>query len=161
MKGGQPMRSFVLLLPVLLIFISCEPKQQALSQEEVENTILAKERQALDRWAAGDPVGFSEGFADDVTYFDDIGGQTRIDGLEELRNYLKSLEGIVTPHSYEVVDPAVQVYGDVAISTLRYHPSIDGEPGPPWKATNVYRLTDGDWHLVHANWSLVKEQAED
>lgn len=156
MKGRQAMRNLILFFPILLIFSSCETKQETPTQEDVEQTILAKERQALDRWAAGDPVGFSEGFAEDVTYFDDIGASTRIDGLEELRTYLTSLEGEIPPHTYEIVDPKVQVYGDIAICTLRYHGSINDEPGSPWKATDVYRLTDGEWHLVHAHWSLVK-----
>lgn len=150
------MRNLILFCSISLIFASCETKQDTPTQENVEQTILAMERQALDRWAAGDPVGFSEGFADDVTYFDDIGASTRIDGLEELRTYLTSLEGEIPPHSYEIVDPRVQVYGDIAICTLRYHSTVNGEPGPPWKATDVYRLTDGTWHLVHAHWSLVK-----
>ncbi|OGC93482.1 MAG: hypothetical protein A2W25_05605 [candidate division Zixibacteria bacterium RBG_16_53_22] len=131
-------------------------KQDTLSQKNVEQTILAREHQWLDRWAAGDPLGFSEISADDVTYFDDVAAQTRIDGLEEMRSYLTSLVGKYPPHTYQIVDPKVQVYGDIAICTLRYHSSIGGEPGPPWKATDVYRLTNGEWHMVHAHWSLVK-----
>jgi len=150
------MRTCILLLSIFIVFTSCEKKRDTLTKEDVEQTILAQERQALDCWASGDPVGFSADFADDVTYFDDIAAQTRIDGLEEMRNYLTSLVGQIQPHTYEIIDPKVQVYGDLAICTLRYHPSIDGQPGPQWKATDVYRLTNGEWHLVHAHWSLVK-----
>ncbi len=158
MKGEKTMKNFILLLFTLLIFTSCCTKQDTQTQMNVEETILAKDRQTLDRWAAGDPLGFSVNFADDATYFDDIAAHTRLDGLEEIQNHFASLEGNIPPHSYEIVDPKVQVYGDIAISTLRYHPSINGEPGPPWKATGVYRLTNGEWYLVHAHWSLVKEQ---
>ena len=56
------------------------------------------------------------------------------------------------------VDPKVQVYGEVAILTLQYHATVDGQPGPPWKATSVYRMINDDWYAVHAHWSLVKEQ---
>jgi len=129
-----------------------------MTQKDVAQVILAKEHQALDRWAAGDTLGFSQNFADDVTYFDDIAAQTRLDGIEEVQNYLKSLEGKIPVHTYEIVDPKVQVYGDIAIATLRYNASIDGKPGPPWKATEVYRLTNGEWHVLHANWSLIKKQ---
>lgn len=152
------MKNFILLLFILLIFTSCEMKQDTMTQENVEQAIIAKERQALDLWAQGDPLGFSVNFAEDATYFDDIGAHTRLDSLEEIRNYLTSLVGEIPPHTYEIVDPKVQVYGDIAIATLRYHSSIDGEPGPPWKATDVYRLINGEWHIVHAHWSLVKEQ---
>jgi ketosteroid isomerase-like protein len=152
------MRNFVSLIITLLIFISCSAKKDVPIQGNVEQTILTQERGALDRWSAGDPMGFAEMAADDVTYFDDIMAQTRLDGLEELRDYLTSLVGQIPPHTYEILDPKVQVYGDMAISTLHYQPIIDGEPGPPWKATDVFRWSDGEWRLVHAHWSLVKQQ---
>lgn len=150
------MKNFLLLFSILFIICSCDKKQDAASQEDIENTILNLERQALDRWAAGDPLGFTVNFADEATYFDDIAAQTRIDGIEEMRVYLTSLEGKVPPHSYEIVDPKVQVFGDFAISTLHYLTVINGEPGPSWKATDVYRLINDEWRMVHAHWSLVK-----
>ena len=80
----------------------------------------------------------------------------RLDSIEEIRNYLASLEGEIPPHNYKIVDPKVQVYGDIAILTLHYHTMIDTVPGTPWKATSVYRLIDDVWHVVHDHWSLVK-----
>ena len=152
------MKNFILLVSILFFFISCEMKQDTSTQATVEQAILAKERQALDRWAAGDPLGFSVNFADDATYFDDIAAHTRLDGLEEIQKYLISLEGEIPSHNYEIVDPKVQVFGKVAILTLRYHGSTTyGQPGTPWKATSVYHLTNDDWQVVHAHWSLVKE----
>ena len=150
------MRNLILLFSFLLIFTACETKQDTPTQEEVEQTILAMERQVSDRWSAGDPLGYAEYSAEDVTWFDDIAASTRIDGLEELRTYLTSLEGEIPPHTYEIVDPKVQAYGDIAICTFRYQGIFNDEPGTPWKATDVYRLTDGEWRLVHAHWSLVK-----
>ena len=152
------MKNFILLVSILLIFTSCEMEQDTLILENVEQDILAKERQALDRWSAGDPLGFAVNFADDATYFDDIAAHTRLDGLEEIKKHLGSLEGQIPEHNYEIVDPKVQVFGRVAILTLRYHGSTaDGQPGPPWKATSVYNFINDDWQVVHAHWSLVKE----
>jgi ketosteroid isomerase-like protein len=74
-----------------------------------------------------------------------------------MQNYLKSLDGKIPPHNYTLEDFKVQVYDNIAIATLRYNSSKDGESGIPWKATDVYRFTNGDWKLVHAHWSLVKE----
>ena len=149
------MKYYILLFSFLLISISCETKKCTQTQEDVEQTILTLERQALDHWAQGDPLGLADNFAEDITYFDDIAAYTRIDSLEEMRNYLTSLKGKIPPHSYEIVDPKVQVYGDIAILTLLYHStSIEGEAGPPWKATSVYKLTNGEWQVVHAHWSV-------
>lgn len=120
--------------------------------------ILAQERRALDRWAKGDPLGYVHIDADDVTYFDDIGAHARINGLAALRKYFASLAGKIPPHRYEIVEPKTQIYGDIGILTLRYHPTAaDGRPLTRWKATSVYRRSAGEWHIVHAHWSVVKE----
>ena len=74
------------------------------------------------------------------------------------RCHTNSFIGKITPHSYEVVDPRVQVYNDIAIVTFQYHSSIDGEPSPAWKVTDVYHLSNNEWKIVHAHWSLVKEK---
>jgi hypothetical protein len=126
--------------------------------ENAEQAILAVERRALDRWAQGNPLGYVDIDADDVTYFDDIAAHTRIDGIEAMRNYFASLEGKIPPHRYEVVDPKVQIYGDIGILTLRYHAyAADGKPLTRWKATSVYRRRAKEWRIVHAHWSIVKE----
>jgi hypothetical protein len=112
-----------------------------------EETILAAERRALDRWSAGDPAGYAESAADDVSYFDDIWAHDRIDGGEALRAYAKSLEGQIPVHSYAMARPRVQLFEDIGILTYRYVPTMpNGETGTLWKATTVYRRrgTTGD-----------------
>jgi ketosteroid isomerase-like protein len=129
-----------------------------MTREQDEQAILAQERRALERWSHGDPLGYVAIEAEDITYFDDIGAHRRIDGLAALRGYLAALERKTPPHRYEVVDPKVQLYGDIGVLTPRYLPSTrEGEPLPPWKATSVYRRAGGEWRIVHAHWSLVKE----
>lgn len=123
-----------------------------------DQAILAQERRALDRWAQGKPLQYFDRWAEDITYFDDIGAHRRIEGIVAMRNYAASLEGKVPPHHYELVDPKVQVYGDIGIVTLRYEPfGTDGVPLQRWKATLVYRRTGDEWRVVHAHWSMAKE----
>ncbi|MFH1964178.1 MAG: nuclear transport factor 2 family protein, partial [Acidobacteriota bacterium] len=126
------MRFFSCFFLVTLLFtISCitQPPEEvvvddtaqeetALTQEDVGQALLAKERQWLDRWAAGDPLGCIEILADDASCFD-FGGaaKTRLDGIEAIRNYLASFVGQIPPHTYELVDPRVQVFGDTAVVT--------------------------------------------
>lgn len=130
----------------------------AMDDRTARETILGKERGALDRWSSGDPAGYAKAAHEDVTYFDDIGAQSGVAGISSVRAYLSSLEGQIPRHSYEVVDPRIQLYGDIGIVTLRYSPSSPaGEALPPWKATTVYWYTEGDWYLVHANWSMIKD----
>jgi hypothetical protein len=153
---SQPLLLFICFL---MCATSCSLKQDTPTRENIEQIILALERQALDHWAQGNPGRFSENFANDATYFDDIAAQKRIEGSDEMKNYFESLDGLVPPHSYELIDPRIQVYDDIAILTLKYQStSLEGEKDPPWKTTSVYRLMDGNWKVVHANWSLVNKQ---
>jgi hypothetical protein len=149
----------VLVLSTLVVGISfwaCDRSTSIVRPiENAEEDILAQERAGLDRWAAGEAVGYAHSAAEDVTYFDDIAAADRIEGLDAWRSYLEALE--IPPHSYELIDPKVQVYGDIGILTLHYHGlGPDGEVLSRWKATSVYRHQAGVWRTVHAHWSLIK-----
>jgi hypothetical protein len=88
----------------------------------------------------------------DATYFDDIAVHTRLDGIDEIKKHLGSLEGHIPAHNYEIVDPKVQLFDEVAILTIRYHGSTtDGQSGGAWKATSVYHLKNDDggkWFML-------------
>ena len=127
------------------------------TNENDDQAILAQERRALDQWALGNPLGYVDIDSRDVTYFDDIAAHTRIDGIEAIRIYFASLKGKIPAHKYQIVDPKVQLYGDIGILTLRYHAyAMDGKPLTRWKATSVYRRSTEGWRIVHAHWSTVK-----
>jgi hypothetical protein len=59
--------------------------------------ILMLERAALDRWGKGDPAGFLELYATDITYFDPVTA-TRIDGHEAMVNYYRPWIGKSKSH---------------------------------------------------------------
>jgi ketosteroid isomerase-like protein len=145
-----------LSLPLIVLASACH--SQPVGQNDAHQAIVAQERRALAQWAEGNPLGYLDVDADDVTYFDDIGAHSRIDGKDAMRAYLTSLQGKIPPHRYELLDPRVELYGDIGILTLRYkaYPP-GGKPAFHWKATSVYRRTGGEWRIVHAHWSLVKE----
>ena len=147
-----------LILP-LVLFGGCNSGTRP---RNAEQEIIALERSAADQWSRGNPLGYANNAADDVTWFDDIGAQSRVVGLAAYRKYLASLEGQIPPHTYEIVDPKVQLYGDIAILTFHWHGAMtDGKPMPKWKVTSVYQYSGGKWHMVHANWSLVKEASSE
>jgi ketosteroid isomerase-like protein len=64
------------------------------NEQEITSTIIALESAALDRWGNGDPAGFLEICAPDVVYFDPY-QEMRIDGLEALTQYYKTIWGQV------------------------------------------------------------------
>ena len=156
LKTNQIMKNFMQLLTLLLIITSCCEKQNAPEQQNIEQTILTLEKNALDRWSNADQIGFSDNFAEDATLFDFVEAHVRINGIENLKKYFASFQGKVPIHKYELINPKVQVYGDMAI--LSFWWKIEDEIGEPsWKATSVYRLHNDTWKIVHAHWSEVKE----
>jgi ketosteroid isomerase-like protein len=153
----MPIRPALHLLGFLAgLLPACRPESRA--RPDAEQAIVAQERRALDQWSSGNPLGYLEVAADDLTYVDDIGAHTRVEGIGAMRAYLTSLKGKIPPHRYEIVDPNVQLYGDIGILTLRYHTfGADTTPLSRWSATSVYRRMDGEWRIVHAHWSRVKD----
>lgn len=122
------------------------------THDAIAQHLLALERAALDRWGKGDPSGFLELNAPDVTYFDP---EHRIDGLPALTTLYESIRGKIRIDRDEIIDPRVQVIGDAAILTYRFD-SHGSEGVMHWNATEVYRRSAGQWQIVHSHWSLPK-----
>jgi ketosteroid isomerase-like protein len=142
-------------LLALLIMGGCDPEK---SLQNTDQEIISLERSALDKWAQSNTGGYIDICADDVTWFDfQPGAQPRIDGKEAVRNYMAPLSGQIPLHTYEILNPKVQVYGNTAILTFHWKASMsDGKPLDGWKTTSVYNRKYGKWRQVHAHWSPVQ-----
>ena len=117
--------------------------------------IIAMEEAALTRWGNGDPSGFLEISAPDVVYFDPYIAR-RIDGLEALTEYYMGIRGQVRLDRFELVNPQVQVAGDMAVLTFNYVSYKDDQPGR-WNCTEVYRRSNaGNWQIVQSHWSYTE-----
>ena len=123
------------------------------------DTIIALERGALDRWGRGDPQGYLDVYAREVTYFDPMRDK-RIDGFEAMKQALEPIKGLVKVDRYEMIDPQVHRAGDAAILTynlVSHGRSPNGEAMVVrWNSTAVYALIDGQWKIVHSHWSYTK-----
>jgi ketosteroid isomerase-like protein len=124
--------------------------------DDISLQIINMERAALDRWGRGDPEGFLEICAPEVVYFDPFLPQ-RLDGLNTLRKYYAELRGKIHIDSYEIVDPIVQVDGDVAILTFCFV-SRGGGDEMRWNTTEVYRRGDDGWRIIHTHWSFTQPE---
>jgi ketosteroid isomerase-like protein len=128
----------------------------------MEDAILFLEKQAMERWRNGDPWGFVEISAGDISYVDP--GLTRpIFGLEEYKDYMKQLEGKVHYQKSEFIDPKVVTFGDAAVLTYNYKSSVLTPEGTvtsqtPWNATEVYFRREGQWKIVHNHWSFIEHK---
>lgn len=75
---------------------------------------------------------------------------------EGIREFYRSLEGMIPPIDYQIVDPAVDVRGDVVIFTFFVEgtnladPDLPYGPGGATKAMN--RTADG-WEMIHTHFS--------
>jgi ketosteroid isomerase-like protein len=125
---------------------------------EIQEQILKLERVALDRWGKGDPDGYLEISAPDVTYFDPF-VERRLDSHSELSAWYDQVRGKIKIDRDEFVNPRVQVIGDAAVFTMQFV-SHGSEGAMRWNCTEVYQRLGGDWKIVHTHWSFAKATAE-
>ncbi len=123
------------------------------NEPDIASTIIAMERAALDRWGRGDPSGFLEISDPDVVYFDPF-VERRVDGLAALTRLYEGLRGQVQVDRYELVNPNVQLGGDIAVLTFNYV-SYGGEKLERWNCTEVYRRTPAGWRIIQTHWSFT------
>lgn len=139
------------------VLTSCERAAAPFNAEG----IIALEKAALDRWGKGDPQGYLETYAPEITYFDPA-REKRADGIQAMRDYLAPLTGKIKVDRYEMIDAKVQRLGDAAVLSyqLASHATMpDGSPlAIRWNSTKVYGLFGKDWKLVHDHWSFIKPE---
>lgn len=136
--------------PAVILYSVMEKSEDV---ELVKDAVIALERGALDRWGKGDPEGYLEINAHDVTYFDPFVPH-RLDGIAALKAWYEPIRGQIQIDSDEIIDPAVQVIGEVAILTIHYV-SHGSEGAKRWNCTEVYRRSSDGWRIVHSHWSFA------
>lgn len=122
---------------------------------DIAQTIIALERQALERWGNGDPSGFLDISADDVVYFDPFQPR-RLNGIAELRELYESIRGTVQIAHFDLLAPHVQAAGDMAVLTFNYVAHEANGGLSRWNCTEVYRRDSGGWRIVHTHWSFTE-----
>lgn len=125
--------------------------------------IIALERAALDRWGNGDPQGYLETYAPDITYFAP-GGESRVDGLGAMKKLLIPITGKIKVDHYEMVAPKVQHMGDVAVlsyNLVSHAKRPNGAVVVYWNSTAVYGRVGGKWKIIHSHWSFTKPETKE
>ena len=125
--------------------------------------IVILERAALDRWGSGDPDGFLELYAADVTYFDPL-TEKRVDGHGAMAEYYRPWVGKIKIPRYEMLNPHVVVGADLAVLTynlVNYVVDATGVEsiGACWNSTVVYRRTGVAGKSLHSHWSFTRHAA--
>ena len=130
-----------------------------MEKEKTEALIIEIEKTALKEWCSGNPSGYLEIYAPDITYFDPI-HEKRIDGFEKMEALYEGLRGKIKADRYEILDPVVQLSGSMAV--LSYHLySYAANDVWKWNCTEVYLLNDmHQWKIIHNHWSLIQPQKQ-
>jgi ketosteroid isomerase-like protein len=134
-------------------------QERAAAPADVTKEIITLERGALDRWIKLDPQGYLDLYTADVTYFDPMTDK-RIDGVAAMKAYVTPMRTMKLPFSnirYELIDPKVQLNGDVALLTFNVtnYGRLANEPEnviSRWNSTEVYRRIAGKWKIIHSHW---------
>jgi ketosteroid isomerase-like protein len=129
----------------------------------MQDLIVALERRALDRWGKGDTTGYTDLYANEVSYFDPLVG-ARIDGRQAMCSYYEPWAGRISVPRYEILNPAVVSSGDLALlsyNLVNYQRGADGQEstGSRWNCTEVYRREGAQWKIVHSHWSFTRHAA--
>lgn len=139
--------------PLIILLIFAKMSFSQTMNHDISETIVALEKSALEKWNQGDPSGYLNLSAEDVTYFDPSLEQ-RLDGLDSLKKYYKPIEGKVNVSKYEMLDPKVTAMNNMAVLTFSLRTYKDDSVSK-WNCTEVYRLEPGGkWKIVHTHWSF-------
>lgn len=133
---------------------------------KITQTILALEQEINDRWGKGDVDGALDVYSEDVTYFDPI-TEVRMEGRKAVETYFRQFfEGKLNVLRNEIPNPQVIVCdgGDLAVLSYNLLNFVgDGQggekAGTAWNSTQIYRLINGQWRVVHVNWSFTRHPA--
>jgi hypothetical protein len=139
-----------------------------MSPEEYEGALgelMTLESAGMERWRKGDPQGFLEICAPEVTYFD-AGTDRRVTGLAALTAVYEPLQGKISFDVMEFVDPRVQVHGEAAVLNYRFFSTRLNKDGSisrrmPWNCTEVYARKGEGWRIIHTHWSYIQGQKAD
>jgi len=131
--------------------------------QTVAEHIITLERTALERWGKGDPGGFLELYAPDITYFDPLTA-ARVDGHQAMVDYYRPWAGTIRISRFEILNPQVVVDGDMALLTynlVNYSSDARGieSVGSRWNSTTVFQRQGEAWRSIHSHWSFTRHPA--
>lgn len=153
MKMQKRWIAFSVAVVLFSAAISANAAKGAMSEDTAEK-IIRMERAALDRWIHGDPDGVLALYDPEIVYFDPFQPQ-RLNGFDKVRDYYNSFRGQVQFDRYELIEPKVQIDGNMAVLTFNFV-SYNREGENRWNATEIYRFRNNQWRIIQSHWSLTQ-----
>ena len=143
-----------LLMTLLPALAAAGRQSEPAGDQDVARKIIAMERDALERGAKGDIDAFVNISAPDVVYFDPF-LERRIDGVAALKEYYHKVSKPPAEElQIELLNPKVQLAGDVAVLTFNFK-STGRRTGRVERCncTEVYRRSAQGWRIIQTHWS--------
>jgi ketosteroid isomerase-like protein len=146
---------FVVIGGVSLLAVTsgaAHPEPQAIA-----NQIIAREKASVEAWQRKDKAFFADLLADDATYF---GAMNPYLETDPKANFLPKFEQYTEMFKYldfQMYNPRVQVYGDVAILTYNHAATLNmggRVMNVTGKITSVYVKQGTTWRVVHGHESI-------
>jgi hypothetical protein len=130
---------------------AADPKSDTLRE------LVALERAQMDGWIKGDPAPSLKMLDPEATWFHSSAANSRLQGVAAVKTLFDAYQGMSLFDAYEIVQPAVQLHGDIAILTY-YLGWRRGEGGMNyWNGTQVYQRQKEGWRILHTHWSEAKQ----
>jgi len=163
MKQGKPYRdapstsvtcrrkiSRLSMLLAFFAFWSCFAAGCSRNPEEVKREIVAREKASFEAWKMKDKKFYDDYWRDNMTEFlpDDANLVRKSEMMPRFEEITKNWK----LDSLEILDPEVEVYGDVAVLTYREVVSGSSKGQPSHyigKVTMIYLNERGRWRGVH------------
>ncbi len=123
--------------------------------QSIASEIIAREKASFAAWQRKDKAFYADYWADDFTEF--LPSNPYLDTKANLMPKFEQMTEAWKITDFQMYNPQVQVYGDVAV--LTYNESINGKyEGQPssytGKVTMVYVKQGGAWRGVHYHESM-------
>ena len=121
-------------------------------QQSVADQIIARERASFTAWQHKDKAFWGDFLMDDATFFSSQSPYLETDPKTNFLPKFEQYAEMFKMNDFQMYNPHVQVYGDVAI--LTYNSSVSGNfNGQPLnytaKVTAVYVKQGNTWRIAH------------
>jgi hypothetical protein len=134
---------------------SCDNNSTPKDYNNVIEKIISIEKTALHRWGNGEPSGFLEIYANEISYFAPT-HPLRIDSLSAMSKLFSSLKGKIFIERMQMINPRVQISDNTAILTYNLLNFVKEEnkiDTTYWNSTAVYENINDEWKIIHSHWS--------
>ncbi|MFV0544657.1 MAG: YybH family protein [Bacteroides sp.] len=120
-----------------------------MNKQTISETIIALEKTAMQAWLNGNPSPFLNLYSKDFSYFDPS-QEFRLDGWEKIKELYESMKGTTRVDKFEMINPNVQVSDSMAVLSYNLHIYL-GQTIWKENCTEVYRLEDNRWRIIHSH----------